>query len=321
MAGDTDFHLERLLSQETYNAVAVIYALLSVAAFILNSLVMFTFYKDRSLFLPTNLLILSVSLADWLIAVMATPLGAAANASEAWSLGRTSCVFYAFVTATLGYTSIMHHTAIAIERYLAIASPYMVEITTNQVMKIVIVALWCFSLFWSVFPLLGWSAYVPEAANTSCSIRWQSVDVIDASYVYAIFACFFFAPIVIISTAYILMYQRLQTASANAVRDWGWDAQPTLEILSVKSRTTKMSLIMFAAFLIGWSPYAVVSLYAAAGNAASISPLLGIVPSMFAKTTTCYNPVIYFFMCDHFRESLKRSLRSVFRRNVVAPEA
>ena len=320
MGGDATFNSEGLLSQDTYYAIAVIYALLSATAFVLNTLVIFTFVKDRSLLLPTNLLILSISVADWLMAVVANPIGVAANVSKAWSLGRTSCVFYAFVTTCLGFAAIIHHTAIAVERYLSVTRPYMTDIP-NKVMISVISALWGFALLWSVFPLFGWSAYVPEGGNTACSIRWQSTDVTDASYVYAIFTLFFFTPIIINITAYTLMYRTVKWMSVNAVKVWGVNAEPTLEIVMAKAKVAKMSSIMVTGFLIGWTPYAVVSLYAASGRAENISPLLGSIPSMFAKTTTSYNPIIYFFTYSHFRVSLQKSLRTVFRRVSVAPES
>ena len=317
MAEETDIYsAERLLGEGTYHGIAFIYALIAATAFVLNSLVIFTFFKDHSLHLPTNFLVLSISVADWLMAVVAYPIGVAANASQAWSLGRTSCVFYAFVTTTLGFGAMLHHTAIAVERYLAVTRPYTVDIS-NKAMISVISALWGFSLLWSVFPLFGWSAYVPEGGNTACSIRWQSSDATNASYVYAIFVLFFFVPITINITVYTLMYRSVRWMSVNAVKVWGENAAPTLEIVMAKAKVAKTSAIMVTGFLIGWTPYAVVSLYAASGHAENISPLLSSVPAMFAKTTTSYNPIIYFFMYDRFKVSLKTSLRSVFGRNVA----
>lgn len=44
-----------------------------------------------------------------------------------------------------------------------------------------------------------------------------------------------------------------------------------------------------------------------------------IVPSMFAKTASVYNPIIYFFSYKSFRESLVKSWRRYRNRNNVIP--
>ena len=317
MAVELDRH-SRPLDQAVYDFIATLYALLALVAFLLNTLVIFTFSRDRSLWLPTNLLVLSISIGDWLMAVMANPLGAAANASEAWPLTKGTCAFYAFLTTTLGFGAMLHHTAIAIERYLSISRPYMAELP-NKVVYAVISGLWAFAFFWALFPLLGWSAYVPEGGNTACSIRWQSEDYRDASYIYTVFVCFFFGPVLAIAFSYALIYRSVKVMAVNAVRMWGPNAAPTLEIVNARAKTARMSFLMVAGFLMGWTPYAIASLYAVTGHAQEISAQHAVIPSMFAKTTIVYNPVIYFFTYRGFRISLKNSLRRLFLGNVVVP--
>ena len=70
----------RDLSEQANYVIAGIYALITVAAFSLNSLVLIAFVKDRSLWTPSNKLILSIAVGDWLHAVLAYPFGVVANA-------------------------------------------------------------------------------------------------------------------------------------------------------------------------------------------------------------------------------------------------
>ena len=308
---------DRPLTTEMYHFIASLYALLALAAFLLNSLVILTFIKDPSLLQPPNLMVLSIAIADWLMAVVANPMGAAANASEDWALAGSSCVAYAFVTTTLGFAAILHHTAMSVERYLVVTNPYMDKIRTRS-MLLVIASLWGFSILWSAFPLFGWSAYVPEGGNSVCSLYWQSPHIADQIYICAIFTFFFFLPLVIITAAYSLMHRSVNWMSRNAVNMWGPEAGPTLEIVRARTRTAKMFVMMVLGFFIGWTPYAVVSLYAVAGGADHISPALAAVPAMFTKTTIVYNPIIYFFKYERFRSSLTNSLRTI-RTRVVAP--
>ncbi len=58
----------------------------------------------------------------------------------------------------------------------------------------------------------------------------------------------------------------------------------------------KMSTLMVTCFLIAWTPYAIVSMGATYGNAEVFSPEVAVLPALFAKSSCCYNPVIYIFM-------------------------
>lgn len=55
-----------------------------------------------------------------------------------------------------------------------------------------------------------------------------------------------------------------------------------------------MVFVMIVAFLVAWSPYAVSALVAQFGEIGVITPAMGVFPALLAKTSICYNPVIYF---------------------------
>lgn len=51
--------------------------------------------------------------------------------------------------------------------------------------------------------------------------------------------------------------------------------------------------IMILAFLIAWSPYAIFSLIQQFSNTNWFSPAMSVLPSLLAKSSICYNPIIY----------------------------
>lgn len=55
------------------------------------------------------------------------------------------------------------------------------------------------------------------------------------------------------------------------------------------------------AFLLCWTPYAVVSLWSALGNPSDVSPVAGTVPSLIAKSSVVWNPLIYVLTNKQFR--------------------
>ena len=300
-------------SKPIYYVIAGVYALLAVTAISLNTLVFVTFVRDRTLWTPSNRLILSIAVGDWLHAVLAYPLGVIRNASQSWRMSGATCTWYAFITSFLSFGIILHHAAFSIERAIIIHYSE-TRFAVKRKLNFVIGGLWTFALLWSLFPLFGWSAYVPEGAGVFCSIRWQSSYPRDIAFVACIFLFFFVVPIIAMVTAYYSIYHNMRKMTRNAHVIWGKDAVPTVEAIHAETKTARMAFIMSICFLFAWTPYAVVSLHAIIRMPENISPLVATLPSLFAKTATCYNPVIYFLLYNKFRASLGETLRSLCGR-------
>lgn len=306
------------LSPTVHHAIAFVYIVLALVSFFLNSIILLTFYMDHSLLFPANMLVLSIAISDWLMGVVVNPMGGAANVSVGGSFGDASCKFYAFVCTFLGLGTMLHHAVFAVDRYLAISRPMEAQYSLGRMLA-VIGALWAFSFTWSVFPLLGWSAYVAEAGDIACSLRWQSTRSADTAYIICLFVFFYFGPLVIILYCYTLVFLNMRYMTRNAEKLWGANAAATVETIQASWKMAKIALVMVIGFFFAWTPYAAVSFYAAFGFAEDIPTLLAAFPSLLAKTSNFYNPIIYFFLYKSFRESLMRSWRRFRNRNVVMP--
>ena len=301
------------LSEQTHYIFAGVYALLTFTAFTLNTLVLVTFINDRSLRTPSNKLIISMAVGDWLHAVLAYPFGIVANVSKDWRSNNASCLWHAFITAFLSFGVMLHHTTFAIER-AAVIRYSIASVSVERKLRFVIIGLWMFALLWSTFPLAGWSAYAPEGAGLLCSIRWQSSDPSNIAFIVCIFFFFFVGPIVTMAIAYYSIYHTVKKISQNAHDLWGENAAPTLEAVQGESKTSRMAFIMSLGFIFAWTPYAIVSLYSIMRvPKPNISPLVAGLPAIFAKTAACYNPIIYFLLFRKFRVSLRKTLRPLAR--------
>lgn len=77
-----------------------------------------------------------------------------------------------------------------------------------------------------------------------------------------------------------------------------------LQISSVTKVTTRtreqrvliMVIVMVICFLLCWLPYGIMALIATFGRPGLITPSASIIPSVLAKSSTVYNPIIYIFM-------------------------
>lgn len=70
-----------------------------------------------------------------------------------------------------------------------------------------------------------------------------------------------------------------------------------------EKKVTMMVGLMILAFLVAWIPYAVFALVEQFGDPELISPALAILPALIAKSSICYNPVIYVGMNTQVRNN------------------
>ena len=306
--GTEDSQATEELSEQVYYAIASVYVVLAVIAFIFNTLVLVVFTKDSSLRSHSNILILSIAIGDWIQAVVAYPLGVIGILSKSWQTTGTTCSCYGFIVAFLSFSTMLHHATFAIERAIVIKFSFSFSIVNK--LKYIIVGLWLFALIWSSLPLIGWSGYAPEGGRSVCSIDWQSSDPSAVAYICCIFVLFFVAPFITMVASYCSIYRNVKRMTQTAHNIWGEYAAQTLETILAESRTARMACIMSFCFLFAWTPYAAVSLYAIIrAPEPAISPLMATLPALFAKTAPCYNPLIYFMLFKKFRSSLRKVLR------------
>ena len=294
------------MDQHIYNAWAVFYGLLAAVTVFLNGIVILTFFKVRALLIPGSFPILSLAIADVFLASAVMPLGIAACASGRWIFGAAGCNWYAFMHTTVGLSSILHHAVLALERCLTIYEPMKKHFDRHTMTK-TLAFLWSLVSLWSLCPILGWSAYVPEGAGTICSIEWHSNNSSDVVFVVCTFVFFCFLPFVFIAVCYTAIAFHLRKVSKRAKRTWGKNSQITRDGAIVKRKAVTHGAIMVTTVVVTWLPYSMVAFYTLLGNEEEkLSALTYTITGMFAKTSTLVNPIICFFWYRRFREGTKK---------------
>ncbi|EDO30872.1 predicted protein [Nematostella vectensis] len=292
--------IDNALGRHEANIVLGYYIAIFVIGFVTNTIVVIIFISSQRLHTTPNLILFSMSVCDWLMATMAKSVGIYGNARYWPTVGKVTCDYYAFATSAIGYASILHLAALAVEKRMAVVSP-MTNSFNGRRMLVIIATLWGFAILWAVFPLIGWSSYGPEPGYVSCSITWYTTDHNNVSYIICVSVLFFLIPIVTMTFCFASIYHTIRNLSHEATARWGSDARATQETIRAKAKTAKMAFLMVMCFLFAWTPYAVVSLWTTFGDTHRIPALLGVLPSLFAKLSSCYNPIIYFFMYTKFR--------------------
>ncbi|XP_040001947.1 melanopsin-like isoform X2 [Xiphias gladius] len=179
-----------------------------------NALVIYVSCRSRTLRSPSNLLVVNLAAADFLMSLTQSPVFFVASLHRRWVFGELACELYAFCGALFGITSMMTLTAIAVDRCLAITWPLALlgRLSRRRVLA-VLVGVWLYSLGWSLPPFFGWSAYVPEGLQTSCSWDYMSFTAAVRTYTILLFAFVFFVPLALIAGCYFAIFQQQQQGS------------------------------------------------------------------------------------------------------------
>ncbi|XP_060080415.1 visual pigment-like receptor peropsin [Ylistrum balloti] len=281
-----------------------------------NSVGIVIFYKNKNLRSPTNLFIASLAFCDLLMLVLATPLPTASSFANRWIWGHAGCVFEGFLVFFLGLTSLYLLCAISIDRYIVIAMPLNNALITKCRAICSVLACYGLGFFWATLPLLGWNSYQLEGLMTSCSVLWDTKKPADYSYNVVIFFTCFMLPVIIMSFCYYKVYRTVRAVSRN--NQWDINNRMTERKLKVERKISRTILIMIGVFLGCWSPYAIVSFWAAFGVANDIPVGVTGIPPFIAKTSSVWNPIIYICTNRQFRTAFLHILPCVSLRREQA---
>ncbi|KAL7987502.1 hypothetical protein Chor_006421 [Crotalus horridus] len=125
---------------------------------------------------------------------------------------------------------------------------------------------WTTAFFWSLAPLLGWGSYTDRMYGT-CEIDWTKANFSTTykSYIVSVFICCFFVPVIVMVFSYTSIINTVK--SSHVLSGMG---DPTDRQRRMEQSVTRVSI--FA--------------------------------SLFAKSASFYNPIIYFGMSSKFRKDI-----------------
>uniref|UniRef100_A0A8C7FMJ2 Opsin 6, group member b n=1 Tax=Oncorhynchus kisutch TaxID=8019 RepID=A0A8C7FMJ2_ONCKI len=269
-----------------------------------NGVVILLLVKQRHSLEPQDLLTLNLAVSDAGVAIF----GYSRGILEIFNLFRDdglliktiwTCQVDGFLIMLFGLISINTLTSISVVRYIKGCQPSYAHYNNHCNVAVVIVAVWLCALFWAGAPLVGWGSYTARKYGT-CEIDWVQArfSVSYRLYVILIFTFNFFIPFVVIWFSYVSIIRTVNNSHKSSRGGAVSERENQME----RSITT-VSLILCSAFLLAWSPYAVISMWSACGH--QVPPLHSILASLFAKSASSYNPFIYLGLNSKFRQDFR----------------
>ncbi|XP_053701571.1 visual pigment-like receptor peropsin [Synchiropus splendidus] len=301
-------------TQLEHNIVAGYLITAGIISLASNIVVLLMFVKFKELRNATNFIIINLAFTDIGVAGIGYPMSAASDIHGSWKFGYTGCQIYAALNIFFGMASIGLLTVVAIDRYLTICRPDISQKMTLRSYNLLILAAWLNAVFWSSMPLVGWASYAPDPTGATCTVNWRKNDASFISYTMAVIAVNFVIPLTVMFYCYYnvsVMVKRYKSTDGLDNSNATWSDQMDV---------TKMSIVMIVMFLVAWSPYAIVCLWASFSDPKTISAPMAIIAPLFAKSSTFYNPCIYVIANKKFRRAILGMIRCQSRQHISISE-
>ncbi|CAI4228820.1 unnamed protein product [Auanema sp. JU1783] len=148
---------------------------------------------------PQYYLIFSLAVADLIVGIIVTPLGAWSTVTGAWRLGVALCDFWISVDVLVCTASILHLVAIALDRYWSITDISYVQNRTPRRVILMLACIWMTSLLISLAPFAGWK---DDGFDDRVNIEHRCLISQQISYQVFSTATAFYIPLIAIVCVY-----------------------------------------------------------------------------------------------------------------------
>lgn len=168
-------------------STSIVLGLLILATIIGNVFVIAAVLLEKNLHNVGNYLIISLAVADLMVASLVMPLSAVSEISKIWFLQKEVCDMWTSFDVLCCTASILHLVAIAMDRYWAVTNIEYIRNRTQKRIIIMIVLVWTVAMFISIPPLFGWKEMqdepdIPERCIISQDLGYTVFSTVGAFY-------------------------------------------------------------------------------------------------------------------------------------------
>ncbi|XP_043935205.1 melatonin receptor type 1C-like [Protopterus annectens] len=255
--------------------------------------------------LKSNIFVISVAVADLMVALHPYPLLIVALLQKQWTMGMLQCQLAAIIQGLSFISSIQNIMAIAINRYCCIchSQEYNKFYSMKNTYYLVILT-WALSIA-LVLPMILVGALQYDPRVYSCTFAFTANPFLTSVQTVLNFIipltivifCYTRIWILVIQVKYRIRHNSKQKLKANEVRHF---------------------LTMFAAFVlfaICWGPYSIPSLilaFSPIGKTPILSDELFVVGFFMAYFNSCLNGIVYGICNPNFRQQYKTVFLSLY---------
>ncbi|XP_067679399.1 orexin receptor type 2-like isoform X2 [Haliotis asinina] len=282
--------------------------LLSTCVFVMgivgNLLVWFAVWRNHRMRSATNLFLVNLALADFLVILICLPPSVISDVTTNWPLGHAMCKAVHYLQKVSVFVSVLTLTAISMERWMAICRPLWFRQTSVRAKRI-IVLLWGISFAAAIPDLVVLqTVYYKRYDLTICRPSWDLK--IEKISLLTILVLFYFIPLLIMTFAYAKVAICLWRSGSANESTVAAASVPRAQLL-IRQKKAKMLIVVVLIFAICFLPIYILFLL-------RCSDVQVAKPALMIAHFLCYfnsaiNPVIYNFMSCNFRREFKVACR------------
>ncbi|XP_065121509.1 trace amine-associated receptor 13c-like [Paramisgurnus dabryanus] len=280
-----------------YNIMYLFFSVLSVWTVILNLLVIISISHFKKLHTPTNMLILSLALADLLVGLTVMPLEGIRLIETCWYFGETICRAFSVIMGLLFSTSLSNLVLIAVDRYVAVCHPllYPQKITMPRTIIIICVSWFCSSAY----------NILADISSSHRNYRCYGECTFIISFAWTIIDLFlsFLLPCIIIITLYLRIFYvaHHQVKVINSLMRSGKHLTEGSVRRKSESKAALTLGIIVMVYLFCWIPFYSLSLTPNTRMTSAIACFI----LWMVYISSAVNPLIYAIFYPWFRTSVK----------------
>ncbi|XP_019277722.2 melatonin receptor type 1A [Panthera pardus] len=269
-----------------------------------NLLVILSVYRNKKLRNAGNLFVVSLAVADLVVAVYPYPLVLISIFNNGWNLGHLHCQISGFLMGLSVIGSIFNITGIAINRYCYICHSLKYDkLYSNRNSLCCVFLIWMLTLV-AIVPNLRTGTLQYDPRIYSCTFT-QSVS---SAYTIAVVVFHFLVPMTIV----IFCYLRIWILVLRVRRRVKPDSKPKMKPQDFRNFVTMF--VVFVLFAICWAPLNLIGLAVAsdpAGMVPRIPEWLFVASYYMAYFNSCLNAIIYGLLNQNFRKEYRRIIVSL----------
>ncbi|XP_058249110.1 trace amine-associated receptor 13c-like [Hemibagrus wyckioides] len=290
---------ERSVSPAVYILLYVCSAAVVLLTVCGNLLVIISVLHFKQLHTPTNMLVLSLAVSDFLIGALVMPPVFIWAIESCWIFDKGYCISFLMISYVLTSLSIYNIALIAVDRHVALSNPFLYTNTiSKQTMSIVVFSNWSASLGYNIslcYFNVSFSS-CPGECYLFLDEVWSVIDLLVT----------FIFPLSVI----IIFYTRVFVIAkkhATAIRELNNHTRPKTQKItshSMKSerKAAKVLGILVSVFLVCLLPYFIYSLL---GDVIELQAETFVKVFIVLYLNSTINPVIYALFYPWFRRCIK----------------
>ncbi|KAI5175036.1 Prolactin-Releasing Peptide Receptor [Manis pentadactyla] len=288
--------------------IVLLYSIVVVVGLVGNCLLVLVIARVRRLHNVTNFLIGNLALSDVLMCAACVPLTLAyAFEPRGWVFGGGLCHLVFFLQPVTVYVSVFTLTTIAVDRYVVLVHPLRRRISL-RLSAYAVLAIWALSAVLALPAALHtYHIELKPHRVRLCEEFWGSQERQRQLYAWGLLLVTYLLPLLVILLSYVRVSVKLRNrvvpgCVTQSQADWD---------RARRRRTFCLLVVVVVVFAVCWLPLHVFNLLRDLDPSAIDPYAFGLVQLLchwLAMSSACYNPFIYAWLHDSFREELRKLL-------------